>query len=221
MPQLQPIRQLQREGYIANVRVRAASIVTRLSAVLLFLGFVGSLLTWGKHKSIFELASSPSETARPGLGYVLGPALIMLLVPLVRRLPTARIGENPWFAYSRRYRTRVVIAAVLFVAGLVILAVNLAQLKADFTFRAGSYIAAALLLVGLGATLAMWPSDLATMDVGQAGPARTAPPVRGDGSQPPPPEEPAKPLPPAGWYRNPEGPGRRYWDGAHWTNQYG
>lgn len=27
----------------------------------------------------------------------------------------------------------------------------------------------------------------------------------------------APPLPPAGWYPNPEGPGRRYWDGAAWT----
>lgn len=26
--------------------------------------------------------------------------------------------------------------------------------------------------------------------------------------------------PPAGWYPNPGGPGRRYWDGYQWTQQY-
>jgi hypothetical protein len=30
--------------------------------------------------------------------------------------------------------------------------------------------------------------------------------------------QPAPPqLPPAGWYRNPHGPGQRYWDGSQWT----
>ena len=27
--------------------------------------------------------------------------------------------------------------------------------------------------------------------------------------------------PPAGWYPNPDGPGRRYWDGYQWTQHYG
>jgi Protein of unknown function (DUF2510) len=31
---------------------------------------------------------------------------------------------------------------------------------------------------------------------------------------------PTPELPPAGWYRNPEGAGQRYWDGAHWSEHY-
>ncbi|HEU0256418.1 MAG TPA: DUF805 domain-containing protein [Microbacteriaceae bacterium] len=27
-------------------------------------------------------------------------------------------------------------------------------------------------------------------------------------------------LPPAGWYPDPQGPGSRWWDGEHWTDQY-
>ena len=30
----------------------------------------------------------------------------------------------------------------------------------------------------------------------------------------------AKPPPRAGWYLNPQGPGRRYWDGRQWTDRY-
>lgn len=31
---------------------------------------------------------------------------------------------------------------------------------------------------------------------------------------------PALALPPAGWYPNPNGPGRRYWDGREWTQHF-
>ncbi len=36
----------------------------------------------------------------------------------------------------------------------------------------------------------------------------------------PPPEPQAPAVAPAGWYPNPEGPGRRYWDGSRWTEHY-
>jgi Protein of unknown function (DUF2510) len=31
---------------------------------------------------------------------------------------------------------------------------------------------------------------------------------------------PTPELPPAGWYRNPEGAGMRYWDGQQWSGHY-
>ncbi len=40
-----------------------------------------------------------------------------------------------------------------------------------------------------------------------------------DGITPPAPTgEPAQPAP--GWFRNPEAPGQRYWDGTKWTENY-
>ena len=30
----------------------------------------------------------------------------------------------------------------------------------------------------------------------------------------------SRPAPPAGWYKNPGGPGERYWDGEKWTDSY-
>lgn len=33
-------------------------------------------------------------------------------------------------------------------------------------------------------------------------------------------QQPPQQQPPPGWYPNPEGPGERYWDGTHWTDQY-
>lgn len=34
------------------------------------------------------------------------------------------------------------------------------------------------------------------------------------------PGQPAQQLPPPGWYDDPSGSGRRYWDGARWTEHY-
>lgn len=33
-------------------------------------------------------------------------------------------------------------------------------------------------------------------------------------------ESPPPTLPPAGWYPNPQGVGRRYWDGSRWTDEF-
>ena len=41
--------------------------------------------------------------------------------------------------------------------------------------------------------------------------------------EPPPPSPdstPATDQPDPGWYRNPVGPGQRYWDGGKWTDRY-
>ena len=216
------------DAYVANARIRGAGIIARLCAAFLFAGFVGSLATWGKQNSIFEMASTNTETYRPGPGYVVGPALILLLLPLVRKI-------NPGFAYKRLYRARVVIAALLFATGLAVLAVNLTQLDPGYTTKAGTYIAAALLTVGMVAATTMWPAGLASVRVDRAGrvegaapgtppPAAPvmhaaatpqAPPV----AQPPPAQAPQM-QPPPGWYANPGGPGQRYWDGSRWTEQY-
>ena len=170
-----------REAYVADARIRVAGALGRISAFLLFAGFVGSIATWGKQNSIFEMASTHTETYRPGLGYIAGPLLILLVLPIVR----GRLR----FAPRRLYRARVVSAALLFVAGLVVLAVNLGQLDPGYQTRPGTYIAASLLVIGLLATVAMWPAGLDVIRVDKSGNVEGAPP-------PPAPPPVAQPLPP-------------------------
>lgn len=225
-----------RDAYLANTRVRVGGIAARISALLLLAGFVGSLATWGKENSIFEVASTAIKTYRPGPAYVVAPLLILLVLPGVRK-------SRPGFAYRRLYRGRVVVAALLFVAGLVVLVVNLGQLDPGYQIEAGAYVATALLVLGLVGTLAMWPAGLKTVRLDKAGrvegeasevpaPLQAQPPPQGrpppraqppraqpPPPQPPPPQPPPPQLAPPGWYLNPQGPGQRYWDGTRWTDQ--
>lgn len=205
-----------RDAYLANSRLRVGGIVARITAVFLTLGFLGSLGTWGKEHSIFEMASNRIETARPGIGYVAGPLLILIILPLVRRRVLAQTGEDHWFAHKRMYRARVVIAALLFFAGLVVLAVNLGQLESDYVVRTGTYVAASLLSVGLAATLAMWPAGLPVVRLDEGGRIEGSVPKAETGGR----EAAPVNTPPPGWYPNPGGPGKRYWDGTRWTEQY-
>jgi hypothetical protein len=144
-----------REVYLAGTRLFAASIVARLCAAGLFIGVLGAAFTWGKHSALFDLANSPHGTAKAELGYLFGPALILILLPLVRR-------REPHVAYTSRYRARLAAAALLWVIGLALLLNHLTGLSSEYTLQAGAYVATALMALGLLATLAMWPANLRT-----------------------------------------------------------
>jgi hypothetical protein len=144
-----------REVYLATPRVYVASIVVQLCAAGLFVGVLGSVFTWDESSAVFDLANSPHGISKPELGYLFGPALILVALPLVRHRP-------PRVAYTRRYRTRLAAALALWAVGLVLLLTHLAGLDGEYTLRAGAYVASALMAAGLLATLAMWPTGLRT-----------------------------------------------------------
>lgn len=142
-----------REVYVATTRVYVASVVAQLCAAGLLIGVLGSIFTWGRSSALFDFADSPHGLAKPELGYLFGPALILLALPLVRH-------REPHVAYVARYRVRLAIAAALWAAGLVALLVHLAGLGDEYTLKAGAVVAPVLLVGGLAATLAMWPAGL-------------------------------------------------------------
>jgi len=140
-----------REVYLAGTRLFVASVVARLCAAGLFIGVLGAAFTWGKHSALFDLANSPHGAAKAELGYLFGPALILILLPLARR-------REPHVAYTSRYRARLAAAALLWVIGLALLLNHLIGLDSEYTLQAGAYVATALITLGLLATLAMWPA---------------------------------------------------------------
>jgi hypothetical protein len=144
-----------REVYLAGTRLFVASVVARLCAAGLFIGVLGAAFTWGKHSALFDLANSPHGTAKAELGYLFGPALILILLPLVRR-------REPHVAYTSRYRARLAAAVLLWIVGLALLLNHLTGLSSEYTLQAGAYVATALIALGLLATLAMWPANLRT-----------------------------------------------------------
>jgi len=141
--------------YLASTRVYVASIVAQVAAAGLFIGVLGAIFTWGKHSAVFDLANSPHGISKPQLGFLFGPAAILVLLPLIRH-------REPRVAFTERYRARLLAALALWVIGLVLLLTHLAGLDSEYTLQAGAYIAIALIVVGLLATLAMWPSGLRT-----------------------------------------------------------
>jgi hypothetical protein len=144
-----------REVYLATTRVYVASIVAQVCAAGLLIGVLGSVFTWDHSSAVFDFADSPHGLAKPELGYLFGPALILIALPLVRH-------RKPHVAFVRRYRVRLGIALALWLVGLVALLTHLAGLNDEYTLQAGAYVAPALLIVGLLATLAMWPAGLPT-----------------------------------------------------------
>jgi hypothetical protein len=144
-----------REVYLASPRVYFASVVAQVCAAGLTIGVLGSIITWNDRSTLFDLANSPHGISKPELGYLVGPALILLVLPLVRH-------REPHVAYTSRYRLRLAMAALLWAAGLTTLLTHLAGLDTEYTLQAGAYVATTLLVVGLLATLAMWPAGLAT-----------------------------------------------------------
>jgi hypothetical protein len=144
-----------REVYLATTRVYVASVVAQVCAAGLFVGVLGSVFTWDESSAVFDLANSPHGISKPELGYLFGPALILIALPLVRR-------RQPRVAYTSRYRIRLLAALALWAIGLVLLLAHLAGLDGEYTLRAGAYVASALMTVGGLATLAMWPAGLRT-----------------------------------------------------------
>jgi hypothetical protein len=142
-----------REVYLVGTRVYLASVLAQVCAAGLLVGVLGAIFTWGDRSTLFDLANSPHGISKPELGYLFGPALILIVLPLIRH-------RQPRVAYTRRYRTRLAAATVLWALGLAVLLIHLAGLDSEYTLQAGAYIAAALMAVGLIATLAMWPAGL-------------------------------------------------------------
>src|SRR5689334_24400572 len=131
-----------REVYVATTRVYVASVVAQLCAAGLLTGVLGSIFTWDRSSALFDFADSPHGLAKPELGYLFGPALILLVLPLVRH-------REPHVAYVERYRLRLGIATGLWVAGLLTLLVHLGGLSDEYTLKAGAFVAPTLLVVGL------------------------------------------------------------------------
>ena len=83
----------------------------------------------------------------------------------------------------------------------------------------GPYLAGAGGLLALLGPPGLWP----VVRRRAAEPASPAPSIAGPppGAEPapppPPPPEQVEPATPAGWYPDPHGEGRRYWDGTKWT----
>lgn len=154
-----------RDAYVPNRRVRLASDVAGICAVLLLIGLLGTAFTWWGPSDLFDLASNSLESVKIGTGFLVGPVLILVALPLV-------IGRARQVALKRYFRTRLAIAALLWLAGLLILIVKVASLDSSYTLEAGFYVSAGLLALGFLSTLAMWPGDLPVVQVDRKGMVR-------------------------------------------------
>ncbi len=147
--------------------MQLASDVATVCAVGLLVGVLGSALTWWDRSALFDFAESSRQVVKLGAGYLFGPAAILIALPLV-------FGRRRQLALARWYRRRIVLACLLWISGGVVLVDKVSGLGAEYTLQAGAYIAAALIVVGLAATLAMWPSGLREVEVDPVGRAREA-----------------------------------------------
>lgn len=157
-----------RRAYQPNDRVRIASDVATLCSVGLLIGVLGSAVTWWDRSALFDLAQSSRQVVKLGPGYLLGPLAILVALPLV-------FGRRRQVALHRWYRSRLVLACLLWASGLVVLVDKVSGLEPGYTVQPGAFIAAALIMVGLAATLMMWPSGLRKVEVDPAGRVREAP----------------------------------------------
>ena len=151
-----------REAYVPNRRMRFASDVAGACAVLLLVGLAGAAFTWWGRSALFDLASNELETVKIDTGFLVGPVLILITLPLV-------IGRARQVALTRLFRTRLLVAALLWVAGLVVLVAKVTGLDSSYSLQAGTYVSGGLMLLGLAATLAMWPGDVAVAQVNRNG----------------------------------------------------
>jgi undecaprenyl pyrophosphate phosphatase UppP len=151
-----------RDAYLPNRRVRFASDVAGLCAVLLLIGLLGAAFSWWGRSDLFDLASNELEAVKMDIGFLAGPVLILVTLPLV-------IGQARQVALKRLFRTRLLAAALLWVAGLAILFAKVSGLDSSYSLEAGTYVSAGLMAVGLLATLAMWPGDLPVVQVDRNG----------------------------------------------------
>jgi hypothetical protein len=150
-----------RDAYVPSLRVRLASDIASLCAFALLFGLLGSALTWWDRSALFDLAESQLQTVKIGTGFLAGPVMILIAMPLV-------LAGRGQVALVRFYRTRLALTAALWLAGLVILVAKVSALD-GYTLRAGTYVSAGLLVVGLAATVAMWPSGLSVVGVNRKG----------------------------------------------------
>ncbi|HYQ78171.1 MAG TPA: hypothetical protein VEP91_03575 [Solirubrobacterales bacterium] len=154
-----------RDAFVPNRRVRLASDVAGICAVLLLIGLLGAAFTWWGRSDLFDLASSSLEAVKIGTGFLVGPVLILLALPLV-------VGGRRQLALRRYFKTRLAIAAVLWLAGLVALLARMASLDSTYSPEAGFYVSGGLMLLGFLATLAMWPGELPVVKVDRNGVVR-------------------------------------------------
>lgn len=142
--------------------MRLASDVSSACATFLLVGLIGTAFTWWGPSPFFDLASNPLETVKVDPGFLVGPALILIVLPLV-------FGRSQQLALRQYFRARLAIAALLWLAGLWALIARLATLDSSYTLETGAYVSAGLLLLGFVSTLAMWPADPPVVEVNRKG----------------------------------------------------
>lgn len=147
-----------RDAYVPNGRVRLASDVAGLCAVLLLVGLLGAAFTWWGRSDLFDLASSSLEAVKIDTGFLAGPILILIALPLV-------LGRSRQLALRQYFKTRLLIVALLWLAGLIALLARMAALDSSYSPEAGFYVSGGLMLLGLVSTLAMWPGDLPVVKI--------------------------------------------------------
>lgn len=157
----------RRAAYLPNRRVRLASDVATLCAVGVLIGLLGSALTWWDRSALFDLAQNSREVVKMGTGYLAGPILILVALPLV-------FGRARQVALKRWFRARLLLAAALWVLGIGVLVDRVSGLD-GYTIGAGTYVTSGLLGLGLLATLAMWPANLPEVAVDRLGHVRETP----------------------------------------------
>lgn len=150
-----------RDAYRPNRRVRLGSDVATLCAVAILVGLLGTAMTWWERSALFDLAANDLDVIKLGTGYLAGPLAILVALPLV-------FGRARQVALKRWYKERIALAVVLWIAGVIVLLAKVSGLD-GYTLKAGTYVTGALLVVGLLATLAMWPAGLAEVKVDRAG----------------------------------------------------
>jgi undecaprenyl pyrophosphate phosphatase UppP len=155
-----------RDAYRPNRRVRLASDVASACIVVLLIGLLASGFTWDDRAALFDLAASELQVVKLGLGYLAGPILILICLPLI-------FGRARQVALKRLFRARILLAAALWIAGLLILIAKVSALD-GYTLQAGAYVTGGTLIVGLLATLSMWPTGLSVVKIDRAGAVREA-----------------------------------------------
>ena len=151
-----------RDAYVPNRRVRLASDVAGICAALLLIGLLGTAFTWWGPSDLFDLASNSRESIKIDTGFLVGPVLILIALPLV-------VGRSRQVALTRYFKTRLAVAALLWLAGLWILLAKIVDLDSTYTLQAGAYVSAGLIIAGFVATVAMWPHDLQVVQVDRKG----------------------------------------------------